>query len=70
MEQMIIDSALSSWRRLVEFLPTLREDQVKMLLDHEVANRKRKIFVEYLHQRYNKLRMKRERAELMEVFIK
>lgn len=65
MEQMIINSALSSWRRLVEFLPTLREDQVKMLLDHELANGQRKVFIEYLHQRYCKLRMQRERAELM-----
>lgn len=66
MDQIIIESVLNNWRKLVEYLPSMDEKQVKMLLDHEVANQKRKVFVEYLHQRYCKHRMLRERNELME----
>lgn len=60
----MIDLVLKNWRTLNETLATLREDQVKELLDYEMANRKRKDMITRLHQRYTMLRAARERKEL------
>lgn len=60
----MIDLVLKNWRTLNETLTTLREDQVKELLDYEMANRKRKDMITRLHQRYTMLRAARERKEL------
>jgi len=56
---------LKNWRDLNESLAELREDQVKVMLDYEMANEQRKTVIERLHQRLTMLRAKRERAELM-----
>ena len=41
------------------------EEQVKALLDEELATLRRPRCVERLHQRYNTLRVARERAQLL-----
>ncbi len=56
---------LKNWTTLTANLNKLREDQVKFLLDYELANAPRKTFVERLHARYTMLRSQRERAELV-----
>ena len=55
---------LKNWSSLTANLSNLREDQVKFLLDYELANEPRKTFVERLHARHTMLRSQRERAEL------
>lgn len=60
------DMILRSWHTLNEILVTLREDQVKELLDHELQNKRRPDVAERLHQRLTKLRTTRERLEIKE----
>lgn len=54
-----------TWRKLNEVLALLPETDVKALLDSEVAGAKRVKVIERLHQRYNTLRVARERATLL-----
>lgn len=62
----MIRSALNSWRDLNAILKNLREDQVRQALDYEIASPvPRSQVIERLHERYNTLRVKRERKELM-----
>lgn len=60
-----ITAALNDWRSLNKVLHTFREDQVKQMLDLEVVGQRRISVIERLHQRYNKLRVSRERVEFM-----
>jgi len=60
-----IKAALKRWDDLYKLLPGLNETQVKEALEYELANDKRKTFVIRLHQRYNTLRVARERDELV-----
>jgi hypothetical protein len=60
-----INAALNDWRSLNKVLHTFREDQVKQMLDLEVVGQRRISVIERLHQRYNKLRVSRERVEFM-----
>ncbi|MEY4653592.1 MAG: hypothetical protein RI884_2173 [Pseudomonadota bacterium] len=53
-----------SWRDLNRALSELTEPQVKELLDQELSSLRRVTILERLHQRYNTLRIARERAEL------
>ena len=53
------------WRSLIATLATLTEEQVKALLDEELAKHKRPVFARRLHQRYASLRTAREREEIM-----
>lgn len=53
------------WRSLAATLTSLSEEEVKRLLDDEMATRRRVGIVRRLHQRYSILRTTRERAELM-----
>ncbi|WP_022681046.1 hypothetical protein [Sandarakinorhabdus limnophila] len=53
------------WRSLAAALTSMPEDEVKRLLDVEMATRRRVGIVRRLHQRYTMLRSARERAELM-----
>jgi len=46
-------------------LALLPEVDVKALLDSEMANARRVKVIERLHQRYNTLRVARERTELL-----
>jgi len=61
----IIVEGLKNWTTLNEVIPGLNELQVKALLDHEVQHENRVTLVERLHQRYNSLRVARERKELL-----
>ena len=54
-----------TWRKLNEVLALLPEAAVKSLLDAEMAGPRRVKVIERLHQRYNTLRVARERAELL-----
>lgn len=54
-----------TWRKLNEVLALLPETDVKALLDSEVAGAKRVKVIERLHQRYNTLRVARERITLL-----
>jgi plasmid maintenance system killer protein len=53
------------WRSLAASLTSMTEDEVKRLLDDEMAARRRVGIVRRLHQRYTMLRTARERADLM-----
>ncbi len=53
-----------TWRKLNENLKTLDESKVLEMLEHERQNDRRVSVLERLHQRYNTLRVARERIEL------
>lgn len=53
------------WRSLAAKLHTMTEQQVKDLLDEEMAVHRRPVFARRLHQRYASLRTARERGEIM-----
>jgi len=59
-----------TWRKLNEVLALLPEVDVKALLDSELAGPRRVKVIERLHQRYNTLRVARERAELLALATK
>jgi hypothetical protein len=59
-----------TWRKLNEVLALLPETDVKALLDSEMAGPRRVKVIERLHQRYNTLRVARERAELLALATK
>ena len=61
------DQLLTSWESLNKIIPGLREDQVTELLNHEIVHKRRHDIVERLHARVCKLRMQRERVELMKL---
>jgi hypothetical protein len=55
-----------NWRELNKNLSGLDEDQVKAMLDAEMAAGRRVTIVERLHQRYSALRATRERLALLQ----
>ncbi len=55
----------NTWRSLNDRLPTLSEDEVMGMLNNERDTLKRVSVLERLHQRYNTLRVARERLELL-----
>jgi hypothetical protein len=59
-----------TWRSLNDVLASLPETDVKALLDAEMKGARRVKIIERLHQRYNTLRVARERAELMALATK
>ena len=50
-----------TWEELTKLVSTLDETQAKAYLNYEISTGKRKSFITRLHQRYAKLRDKRER---------
>ena len=54
----------NDWRSLNDSLRDLKEREVLELLENEKTGPRRKIFLTRLHQRYNALRVMRERGEL------
>ena len=56
---------LKDWGFMNSQLATLREDQLKQLINMEISGKRRETWIERLHQRYSKLRVARERAELL-----
>lgn len=59
-----------SWRALNNQLSMMSEEEVLSLLDLEKINEKRASVLQRLHQRYNVLRVSRERIELMSLAVK
>jgi hypothetical protein len=59
-----------TWRSLNDVLASMPETDVKALLDAEMAGARRVKVIERLHQRYNTLRVARERAELLALATK
>ena len=59
-----------TWRALNNQLSMMSEDEVLSLLDLEKVNEKRASVLQRLHQRYNVLRVSRERIELMSLAVK
>ena len=55
----------NTWRSLNDRLPTLTEEEVMGMLNNERDTLKRVSVLERLHQRYNTLRVARERLELL-----
>ncbi len=56
---------LENWDTFRLGLMALSEEDVKAVLDHELANGKRRSYVDRIHARYSMLRNLRERAELL-----
>ena len=56
-----------TWKALNDQLADFTEQEVKDLLEDEIANARRSTILVRLHQRYTVLRMLRERAALMEM---
>lgn len=54
-----------SWRSLNAKIPSLSEEEVKVLLAEEMATHKRLVIARRLHQRYAAMRTIRERAEIL-----
>jgi arsenate reductase-like glutaredoxin family protein len=55
-----------SWRALNQVLSSLGEEEVLQKLQEERVTYKRVVVLERLHQRYNTLRVARERIELLQ----
>lgn len=55
-----------SWRGLNDVINTLSEEEVFSLLEQERIQGKRLSMLQRLHQRYNTLRVARERIELLQ----
>ena len=55
----------NTWRSLNDRLPTLSEEEVLGMLNNERQTLKRVSVLERMHQRYNTLRVARERLELL-----
>lgn len=66
MEQMLREVMLANWSILNRDMHILSEEQILDLINYECQNKKRRVFVERMHQRYTKLRTARERAEILE----
>ena len=54
-----------TWRELNHVLASKTEDEVLRLLNEERVGIRRIVVLERLHQRYNTLRVSRERVELL-----
>jgi len=62
------DWILSTWDRLNHVIMDLdNEEDLRLLLDRELTDRKRGMFAFRIHSRLNKMRAARERAEILAV---
>ncbi len=59
-----------SWRALNNQLSMMSEEEVLSLLQLEKHGEKRASVLQRLHQRYNTLRVSRERIELLSLAVK
>ena len=57
---------MTTWRSLNTELRTLDESKVLEMLNQERQGEKRSSILQRLHQRYNPLRVSRERIELLQ----
>lgn len=53
-------AALQNWLTLTKSLNNFTEDELKGMLDYEFDTQKRKTFMKRIHERFCKLRSKRE----------
>ena len=56
-----------TWRKFQSELPNYTETDLLVLLDEERSQHKRVSMLERIHQRYNTLRVARERVELLKI---
>lgn len=61
----VLQLYLKDWGFMNSQLSTLREDQLKQLINMEISGKRRETWIERLHQRYSKLVTARERIELL-----
>jgi hypothetical protein len=54
-----------NWNQLISDLSKLDENELRDSINFEVAVKKRRVFIERMHQRYSRLRADRERALLI-----
>jgi len=54
-----------NWRTLNDACSLLTEEEAQAALEHESANKRRASILIRLHQRYNTLRVARERKEML-----
>lgn len=59
-----------TWRALNSKLSMMTEQEVSDMLQAELVGERRSSVIERLHQRYNVLRVSRERIELMSLAVK
>lgn len=59
-----------TWRELNNRLTMMSEEEVLTMLQAEKHNEKRSSVLQRLHQRYNTLRVARERIEIMNLAVK
>ena len=59
-----------TWRSLNNQLSMMSEEDILILLNLEKTNERRASVLQRLHQRYNVLRVSRERIELMSLAVK
>ena len=64
MDMMMI-AALNGWAELNRVISSFSEEQINTMLEHELANKRRKTFVRRIHERLTTMRTKREREELL-----
>jgi hypothetical protein len=64
MNQKQIKSVLSDWPTLLGFLRTCSEEDAKTLLEEEGSGAARRTMMIRIHQRFNVMRGRRERAEI------
>jgi predicted CopG family antitoxin len=59
-----------SWRALNNQLSMMSEEEVWEMLKSEKRNERRSSVLQRLHQRYNALRVARERLEILKLAVK
>lgn len=66
MAEQLLKEALTNWVTLNRFVKDATEEECEQLLEMEFNGRARKLFVNRIHSRLNKVRAERERRELEE----
>jgi len=59
-----------TWRALNNLLSMMSEEEVLALLEKEKVDERRASALQRLHQRYNTLRVARERLEILKLAVK
>lgn len=59
------EKVLENWRELLEALPHMNEEELRVAVEAEASGARRKDFIIRLHRRYNKLRSERELEEIL-----
>jgi len=54
-----------SWRELIQEVGALTEQELRESINFEVSTYRRAAFIKRMHQRFERLRSARERAELV-----